>query len=154
MQPQTEIDTATALRLTGAHPLIWQRARQKGYLNEIAPPLVNASTRHWSVDEMLVLRWWDSLARAKTPLPLAGAMAGELLKALIAYPEAEVLYLFTWEAAGGLRGHMSVAPARPSDAPAARPIADLPVKRWKQELRAAVAKHHQQRKAASHVRPR
>jgi hypothetical protein len=147
-----DIDTPLAHVLTGARQRTWDRARGKGYY-EHAPPLTNPSKRLWSVDHLLALRWWDSLARARTPLPLAGQMSAALLQALLAYPEAEVLYLFTWEAAGGLRGHMSIGPTPPSDAPTARPIADLPVKRWKQELRAAIAKHHQ-RKAASHVRPR
>jgi hypothetical protein len=140
--PQTqqvpEIDTAAALAITRANHRIWRQAMDKQHY--VCAPPATGIKRAWALADLITLRWFDSLCLTGMPGRLAGSLAGELAKALRdpVLSQAEVLYAFAWADEDGERGHLAIGTEPPAHAPRASVIADLPVRRWRGEMEAAI----------------
>src|SRR5690242_18407602 len=109
-----QINTPEALKITGASEANFRRATDLG-MYACAPPVVGGQ-RHWELDNLLCLTWFNALCIGGMKRPMAGELAAVLLGALKQQPNATSFDVFVWEEEFE-RGRLAIGTELPADAP-------------------------------------
>jgi hypothetical protein len=149
LQGWPQINTPEALKITGASEANFRRATDLGTYT-CAPPVVGGR-RHWELDDLLCLTWFNALCTGGMKRPMAGELAALLQQALKQQPTATSFDVVVWEEEFE-RGRLAIGTEPPADAPtSAQVIFTIPVKQWRKNIAAAV-KDFDRRRAAHHAK--
>jgi hypothetical protein len=124
------VETRDALRILDIPPRRFRMWMDDG--DFISAPPATRSNRLWGLDDLLSLAWFDVLAAKGMRRAEAGKLAAGLRAAMAADPKATEFRLYRLTS-----GQFTFAVAPPAGA---SPIDEpLPVARWRENVRAAVA---------------